>query len=178
MATTKTIITPSGKAHWVFLSEPFTQFDPEGVYKLELELDKNDDDVQKLIASIEKASKGLKQRPYHVDDDNGNYRVKFASKYKPNLFDAKNNRINADVKVGSGSVVRVAFQPVKYDGFGGGLKLYLKAVQVIELNEYSGGSAEDYGFDAKDGGYTIPDDGFDAVVSDDTVKTEEVGFDW
>ena len=168
--------TPAGKAHWPFLKRPFTNFDPEGVYKITLELDKAEESTQEFISKVDSASKGMKQRPYKVDEESGNYLVNFATKYKPDVFDSSNNNISDDihigddVEVGSGSTVRVAFSPKAYEGFGGGIKLYLKAVQVLELVKRVGGDAEDYGFDTQEGGYTLPDDGFTALLEDDSDK--------
>jgi len=48
--------------------------------------------------------------------------------------------------VGNESRVRVSFTPVPYDAFGGGLALYLNAVQVLELVEFGKRSADSYGF--------------------------------
>jgi hypothetical protein len=173
----KAVVTPQGKANWVYLLEPFTQFDPEGVYKITLELDKDDADVMTLIDKIEEKSAGLTHRPFEVDPDTGNYHLKAASKYKPQVFDSANQPIGDGVNVGAGSVVKIAVEPKAYEGFGGGIKLYLKAVQVFELVEQSGSSAESFGFDEGEGGFTLPDGGFDAVVAEADSKPDS-DLDW
>ncbi len=38
-----------------------------------------------------------------------------------------------------------------YEQMGGGVKLYLQAVQVLDLVEWNGGSADDYGFKEEKG---------------------------
>jgi hypothetical protein len=70
---------------------------------------------------------------------------KTSERFKPKLFDDEGHPI--DVMVGNGSKVRVNYTPAAYEGLGGGITLYLNAVQVVELVEYvSGGRATDYGF--------------------------------
>ena len=168
-----TVIAPEGIAHYPFLTRPYTQFDPDGVYKITLEIDKKADDVSDFINKIEEASKDMKQRPYSLDEETGNYMVVFKSKYAPALFDASNQKIGSEVRIGADSTVRVAFTPKAYDGFGGGIKLYLKAVQVITLVEGAAMDASAFGFDELEGGYTIPDDGFSSLIEDDSKPSEK-----
>jgi hypothetical protein len=51
------------------------------------------------------------------------------------------------VAIGNESRVRVNYTPAEYDGFGGGITLYLNAVQVVELVPYAKQTAEAYGFE-------------------------------
>lgn len=68
------------------------------------------------------------------------------------VFDAKGNPLVGKI-VGAGSTVKVAFQlnPFYTAQIGAGVSLRLKAVQVIDLIEPQGGSAESYGFEQEDG---------------------------
>lgn len=74
---------------------------------------------------------------------------------KMRLFDAKGVSINPDdVKVAGGSVIKVNFTPSNYymaASKEAGVKLYLNAVQVIELVEFGGGNAADFGFEEEEG---------------------------
>ena len=69
------------------------------------------------------------------------------AKFKPGLFDANGVPLADGVLVGNGSKVRVNYSPKEYTGFGGGITLYLNAVQVLELVEFGENKAVDYGFD-------------------------------
>jgi hypothetical protein len=173
----KTIITPRGIARWPFLNKPYTQFKPDGEFKVTLELDMDDDDAKEFITKMDEvvAKKKLKNHPYTVKDGKASF--KFASNYKPQLFDSHGNKVAEELPLGSGSVIQCAVEPSIYDGFGGGIKLYLKAVQVIELVEYSGASAEDYGFGQVEGGFSA--DTFEGVAeADDTPEVPEDDFKW
>ena len=76
-------------------------------------------------------------------------------KMRPMIFDAKLKPITEDIGIGSGTKMRVSFEPSPYVVSGQecvGVTLRLKAVQIIELVEYTGGgSGESYGFEAEDG---------------------------
>ena len=93
------------------------------------------------------------------------------------VFDAKQQPIPPSIKVGGGSVCRAAIEVAPYytatAGFG--LTLRLKAVQVIELVEYTGErSADSYGFDAEEG-YEAPTGGEEAPgeEEEDAANSEE-----
>jgi hypothetical protein len=74
---------------------------------------------------------------------------------KVRLFDAKGESINPDdVKIAGGSVIKVNFTPSNYymaASREAGVKLYLNAVQVIDLVEFGGGTASDFGFEEEEG---------------------------
>jgi hypothetical protein len=76
------------------------------------------------------------------------------------LFDAGNKPLPKDTRIGGGSILRVSFEPVMYytAKVGAGITLRMKAVKVIELKEYNGGSAENFGFEPEDG-YAAEADG-------------------
>lgn len=77
------------------------------------------------------------------------------------IFDAKGKALTG-VIVGAGSTIKVAFQLNKFYTamLGAGVSLRLKAVQVIDLIEPQGGSAESYGFGEEEG-YESEDVAFD-----------------
>lgn len=130
--------------------------------------------------SVEKAKKDNPQKakkiqaakaPYsEVTDEEGNEtgEVQFNFKMKakitprnggepfevrPALFDAKGKPLPKTVKIGGGSKVKVCAELSPYftDLVGAGISLRLKAVQVIELVEYNGQSADKFGFGVEDG---------------------------
>lgn len=116
------------------------------------------------------AAKQVKRRyPYkdELDKDTGeetgfielNFSTQAVSKdgkpRKMRLFDAKGESISPDdVKVAGGSVIKVNFTPSNYymaASKEAGVKLYLNAVQIIDLVEFGGGSASDFGFEEEEG---------------------------
>jgi len=151
-----------GVARYPYLNKPSYQFDAEGTYKVELEVDPSDPATQAFLkfldAEAAKHDEGATkvQRPFKKKDDN--YIVNFKTSYAPRLFDAYNNKLPAEVNIGSGSRIKVAYQVNFYKGFGGGVNLYLQAAQVLELVEFKGRDAEDYGF-AQEEGFKVEDQG-------------------
>ena len=171
-------VTPAGIAQYPYLSKPDTKFNPDGEYKLKLEIPGDqaqdivtflDEQHEAAQAKAKKENPGKKIKegtcPYEVDDDSGKVTVSFKLKAKvtpkngdpfeqrPALFDAKGKPLQ-DVNVGGGSKVKVAYELVPYYTAiaGAGVSLRLKAVQVIDLKEYSGGaSADAFGFGEEDG---------------------------
>jgi ssDNA-binding protein len=72
---------------------------------------------------------------------------------KPAVFDAKGKPLSEDIRIGAGSVVKVSFEmsPFYTALIGAGVSLRLEGVQVIELVEYTGGTATSYGFEEEEG---------------------------
>lgn len=68
------------------------------------------------------------------------------------LVDSKGNRIESDIALFGGSVIRVCTEPNLYNNpsLGLGMSLRISAVQVIELVSGGGGN---FGFEAEEGGY-------------------------
>lgn len=172
--------TPKGTAQFPYLTKPDTKFNPEGEYKVKLELDAAD--AGELISfldeqvelAVEKAKKDPKNAgkkikvgdaPYSVNEETGKAAFNFKLKAKvttksgetfeqrPALFDAKGKPIT-DVNIGGGSKVKIAYEVVPFYTalVGASISLRMKAVQVIDLVEFSGGaSAEGYGFGEEEG---------------------------
>lgn len=171
--------TPAGIAQYPYLTKPDTKFNPDGEYKISVEIPGAaaqdivtflDEQFEASVAKAKKENPGKKIKegdvPYSVDDDSGKVTVRFKLKAKvtpkmgdpfeqrPALFDAKGKPIGADTKIGGGSKVKVAYELVPYYTAiaGAGISLRLKAVQVIDLVEFSGGaSSEAYGFGEEEG---------------------------
>jgi len=92
---------------------------------------------------------------------------------KPALYDAKGKPLTGDINVGNGSKIKVAFEPVPYMMASTkqvSLSLRMKAVQIIDLQEYQvGGGAESYGFSEEEG--------YEATQTDASNTSEEAPFD-
>lgn len=93
---------------------------------------------------------------------------------QPDVFDAKKKPLADDTRIGSGSIIRVAFNIIEFYAAANknaGLSLRLKAAQIIDLVEYGGNNAESYGFGEEDG--FEADDADDANDFDDDDEDEE-----
>ena len=79
----------------------------------------------------------------------GKYFVKFhtGEQYPPKVFDNDGTVIGPDTAIGNGSKVQVSYTESKFDGFGGGVTLYLSNVCVRELVEYTAQGGSEFGFD-------------------------------
>ncbi len=78
------------------------------------------------------------------------------------IFDAKGQAVSPDLRIGSGTKMRVCAELVPYftDLVGAGVKLRLKAAQIVDLIEYTGPSASQFGFDLENGydSTVVPDE--------------------
>lgn len=175
-------VTPKGVAQYPKLTQPDTKFNPDGEYNTKLILDAEPAQetlslLDKLYAEAqEKAKKenpGKKIKPgpepYSVDEETGKVTLNFKLKAKVTrkdgtqfeqkvaLFDAKGKPLT-DVNVGGGSTIKVAFEAIPYYTAmaGAGISLRVRAVQVIELHEYSSGGAGAFGFGEEDGYEAAP----------------------
>jgi hypothetical protein len=171
-------VSPAGIAQYPYLTKPDTKFNPDGEYKLKLEIPADqaqdivtflDEQHELAQAKAKKDNPGKKIKegsaPYEVNEDTGKVSVSFKLKakvtpksgdpfeQKPAIFDAKGKPLQ-DAKIGGGSKVKVAYELVPYYTAiaGAGVSLRMKAVQVIDLVEYGGGAGADaYGFGEEDG---------------------------
>lgn len=170
--------TPKGVAKYPWLNKPDTKFNPDGDFKVTLVVPVEEADAimqfldEQMAASEALAKKNnpgkkvkVADAPYSADEDNGTVEINFKLKakvtmqsgdsfeQKPALFDAKGKPL-ADVNVGGGSKIKVSYECVPFYTalIGAGISLRLRAVQVIDLVEFSGGAdAGAYGFGEEDG---------------------------
>lgn len=175
------ITSPIGTAIYPRLTTPDTKFDKDGVYSVDLEMDPTDKEVVAFIDGLKKAadeaykatceSKGgkkLKRADLPIKETEDNMvRIKFKLKakagneeksweQKPVLFDAQGTAIQTAPNVGSGSKVKVAFEVIPFFTamVGAGVSLRMKAVQILDLKEYTPGDNFDaYGFKADPKGF-------------------------
>lgn len=156
-------VSPKGVASWPKLEREDPKF---GGYSVKLVVDKEQAQpfIEKIIEEVEgeKGKKGMaKFAPPYAENEEGQIEFKFKSKQKPKLFDSKGKPITKELNVGSGSVLKVA------GGFGVNevqgkiyCSLYMNAVQVIDLAQYSGSA-----FGEEEGGFVADDDEEAAVAT-------------
>ncbi len=95
------------------------------------------------------------------DANVGMWVITLKSGYQPKTVDTKKQDLPANVKIFGGDAVKCAIRPELYDGFGGGVTLYLNAVMLIEKN--GGGSADAFG---EEEGYVAEASAADAFGGD------------
>ncbi len=155
-------ISPEGVAAYTWLDKPDTRFD-KNKYTVTLVLPKgvkeNDEFVKAIKAAHAEAGSGKDEGPAKdgdkrkEDEFNGKWTIIFNTKDTPKQVDALKAELPAGQSARSGDLVRIAFNPATYDGFGGGITLYLNAVQIIDKRA-PGAGVDD--FDAVEGGYAAP----------------------
>jgi len=179
------LTTMKGEAFWAYIFAPDTKFNPDGDFKLKFRAkgdaavklqEKVDTLLKESLEKAKEANKGKKIKqadaPYHEvynDNDEPTGELEFTFKQKAVIptkngpmkkrvmvVDAKGNLITEHLKVGNGSVVKVAYDPNLYftPTAGAGVSLRLTGVQIIELKEYEGGNSlgfgEEEGYEHKD----------------------------
>lgn len=155
-------VTPMGLAKWAHLTTPKQYIDKgkpmgEPKYCIDVVFDPKDpawaawaknlqDSIKKMGGTLSPIKKEYDQN----DEETGNlYAVfKTSDKVQPRAFD-KHGVLLENIKIGNGSKVRVSYIENEYKAFGGGINLYLNAVQVLELVEYSSYNAAGYGFEVE-----------------------------
>lgn len=175
------ITSPEGIAIYPRLTTPDTKFDKDGVYSVDLELDQTAKEVTSFLVSLKAAAdaaykavceqrggKKLKRADLPIKEgEDGKIRVKFKLKakagneeksweQKPVLFDSLGTALQTPPNVGSGSRIKVAFEVVPYFTamVGAGVSLRMKAVQILDLKEYTPGDNFDaYGFKSDPKGF-------------------------
>lgn len=166
---------------YINLNEPSTKFDKDGLYQSNILLSKDEgeklaEEIKKVRTEQFKTyGKGTKvaeltqcvpfttadeETGEETPDEEGRYVLKAKAKafmkdgkpsFKPQLFDAKGNKISIS-NIGAGTVAKLAVELSGYSVAGKtGVSVKLKAVQIIDLVEFGGGSAESYGFGEEEG---------------------------
>ena len=177
------LTTPIGKAFYPRL-QPDYKWDENGQYtcKIHIEDEKEfkefADKVEKLVQEeykeeLKKQGK-TKLKPFNTppirvtdDGDNEIYGKQVAKKetakgertFSIGIYDSQGNKLPASTNCGSGSKLRMSVDLATWyvPALGFGYSLRLRAVQIIELVEYSGGggadNAESLGFGEVKGGF-------------------------
>lgn len=161
------LVTPVGEAKWAHIQKPKKAFEEGGEpsYQLDVVFSPDDpdwkgfvDDVNKRLDAMPVQKKAgeavhhqspIKKEVDQEDNPTGRLFVTFKTgvQFKPRVFDKNGLIIPEETLVGNGSSVRVNYTPNEYPGFGGGINFYLNAVHVLELVEFSGGTAKSFGFE-------------------------------
>lgn len=185
--------SPKGIAQYLWVIDADTKYDKEGQYHIQLDVDKDTAKgmVTKLSAILDESleqfqkekGKKLNKVPFFEELEDGTLQFKFKQKkvitrkdgskleVKIPIFDTKGTPCSRDIKLGSGSTVKISYSVMPYynaTNKGVGLSLRLVALQVINLVEYSSGDAKSYGFDNAEEGYTS-----DATEDDSDPPFEE-----
>jgi len=202
MATEKTpnFTTPKGIAKYPWLNTPDTKFNPDGDFKVTIVLGADeaapiikflDERLEASIARAKKENVGKKIReadpPYKTNEETGEVEVTFKMKakvnmkngdsfeQKPAIFDSKLTPLK-NVNVGGGSTIKVNYECFGFytSMIGAGVSLRLKAVQVLNLIEFSGGaSASAMGFKQEEG---FEQDVEDTPFNSDSGTSDEEDF--
>lgn len=192
--------SPKGRAIYPHLHAPDTKFDSDGVYTIKLQVDP--EDAQEMLTFLEgqmaeslakakrdnpKKAKSIKAAdvPYKTEEDGSivfSFKMKAVGTRKdgtkfqrrPRLFDAKGQPAPNGLRVGGGSLCRVSFEVYQFWTalIGAGVSLRLEAVQVIELKEFGGPSAETFGFGEEEGGFDA-DTASEAMAAEDAEDADE-----
>lgn len=182
------LTTPKGYAQYPYLKDPDTKFNPDGDYKVNLAMDDNEatgkliaklqetledfyDNDEEVAKAVAKGRKVIMSDIYENDEE-GRIVLKFKQKAKITKkngekiniklpqFDSRGKPMEA-ANIGRDSVIKVNFAVRPYylpTTKTCGLSLRPVAIQVIQLNEFSGGggTAESYGFGDEGEGYEAP----------------------
>ena len=176
MAKKENKISPLGEAKWAHVHEPKPPFEGqgEGKYMIDVVFEKGSEwdalgqEVAKDIKDNGFKNMPIKQEKTKEGEPTGRFYITFKTgeQYPPKVFDRFGQIIPSDVLIGNGSTVRVCYTKDTYNGFGGGVTFYFNAVQVVDLVEYKGGSAEDYGFPVEEGNNPFLDSPDSSTESD------------
>ena len=144
---------------------------------------------QKIIKAVAKEGglKTVKNWPWkpEVDKDTGDEtgRILFVAKQnamskdgtpkKISHYDASAERLPATFKLTTGSEVIMACRPGVYKTLGGGVTLYLDAVQVLNYVEYQGGENP---FGKEDGSFVKSDDESEDEIIEENNEEENADF--
>jgi hypothetical protein len=129
----------------------------------------SDEDHRKVDAYLKKQLKANNlpenaKLPWKKDKKDGSLSLQMTSgeDYPPPFVDAAGNEVPRNkVKIGGGSIIKPDVSINAYDGFGGGINLYINQIQIIELKTRVLNK-----FEAEAGGYTYNGGDADATTED------------
>ena len=154
------ITSPKGTAVYPSLTKADTRYNAEGVFKtgLTVPAGKESSSLMETLKQVYVDEFGAKKLasaklPYKVNEDDDSVTFNFKSKTLPKFFDSKGLPITnpTDLNIGGGSTLKIAAAAKAYNAGGAtGVTMYLNAVQIIDLVEYSSNpfGAEEGGFEA------------------------------
>lgn len=171
-------MTPKGTAKYPWFTVPDTEYNADGVYKTDLLIAQ--DEAKPLMTKAKELfieefgekSVAAAQWPFKVDEESGGVRFRVKSSKKPALYDGAGNLIKDDLRVGTGSIIKVDGQMSTYDAGGKkGVTMYLNAAQIIELQEIGGAN-----FTAEEGAYVHDTPAFAAEEESSDGSTSTIDF--
>ena len=161
-----------GVAMYPHLNKPDTQFDTDGVFKVDLRMKK--EDAKPLIEAVKEAANdafGEKAKsaamPFKTDEETGDIIVKTKSKYQPKICDSTGMRLYPEnlPLIYGGSTLKLGGNMYPYSAGGRiGVSLQLGAVQIVSLAE--GGTGAGIDFEAVEGGFVAANDNEPATEGD------------
>jgi hypothetical protein len=175
MATKKEkFTTPLMIAVWPKLDEPDVYKPKKGPEKVRYVTDAkflNDDDMKKVVEMIKGKAKELlpdvkkPKLPFKKETEKGEdgerretgailLTASSGVKYRPPLFDAKNNKLPESIALGGGSKIKLNLSINSYEisAENSGINLYINAVQVLDLVEKGTGKSP---FEEAEEGFTF-----------------------
>lgn len=158
--------------------------DPDGEYMLDLIVSEEGlAPIKRVVETfLKEGNLKAKNKPWQKNKDKDGteldtYIVKF-KQYAKNQdgskrvlphFDAKARKLPEDFMLTNGSTVAVQYHPFYYKAQGGGVKLYLDSIQVIDYVQWEGSSP----FDAVDDGFTYEGETDNSDYDEDTINEDE-----
>ena len=184
----KILTTPKGTAVYPRLKEPDTKFNPEGVYNCKIHVSETDynvfkaqvskiveDDYKRECTMMSKKLKRSDKDPIRITAE-GDYEIyakqvakrqtrKGLLEFNVPIYDSKGNRVENVPNIGSGSKLKLSVEVYTWysDMQGFGYTLRLKAAQLLELVEFSGG----HGFTAEEDGYISDGETLDSAFTEE-----------
>ena len=173
--------TPKGSFHWAHVGTPDTTFKAEGQFHVKLQLAGQEaEDMRNAVDTAHanwksevNKTKGQKAYqeflPYKVilGDDGMESGIQFHFKMKASGVNSRTGQaftqrpmvvgpdktpLPTNIKIANGSTGKVAYEMAPYQfGSGLGIQLRLRGVQVLNLIEWNGDSADDSMFSVEDG---------------------------
>ena len=153
--------SPRGIACFPFLNSPKEDLQGKEKYSVQLRIDPNEGDNKAFLDGLSEEMKAVYPKGHlpfkrelekDTEKETGMVLVSFncLAEYPPKLFDRFNKKIEmSEVNIGYGSEIKVAFIANLYEIKKlkkSGMNLYLQGVQIIDLVEHQGRTAEDLGF--------------------------------
>lgn len=156
--------TPKGTAMYPWLNVADTQFNNEGIFKVNLRM--SPDEAKPIVDEIKEIAKEAfgndaktATLPIKKDEDTGDVILMTKSKFKPRFVDSQGEQIAEDAvpTIFGGSELKVGGQLYPYKAGGRhGVSLQLGAVQIISLADSSYGAGVT--FEAEKDGYVFAND--------------------
>jgi hypothetical protein len=159
-------VSPVCEVKWACITHTAPKYENKGdEFKVTMILDPENGEHASFLASLKgyyneaKEKAGPRSTPNRFwqkevsdEEETGRLEVVAKSDYAPKFFDARNQPIRQQMKVGNGSKMRIAGKVSVYDISGRyGFKLYFGAAQLIEHVPYEGESGDSFGFEETEG---------------------------